>query len=420
MSNSSSSTKTELFRRLATLAGQAVPSFVDPTNTTFGELEGTFPLSDDTSTLSASVAASFDDLLKSIGGGIPSQEAGAMSIGSPREAMEETLNQAKQILSLATPASPVIARLIAALKTRPLNVDLKDGPTGLSTSIPADLGAIRDAANRIAGGVAPTKGPPRPVPMPKTSDAKIVGGPIFQPTLPSFTQSLTVTGGAVPTRFLELGPVNPLMDVRISNAGSGAFQLTAILLDTPPSGVTSFGFTLTPKDGPTDPSGPPGKPTGKPQIFRVDWSAWLAGGGRLPRLTLQGPGPVLAIDAPDPVRELAFEYQTLPSQFTLTVDGSSVAPVWSTQSGVLLVSIDLSFLLASATGPGNLPLRLHVLDRNLQQVTYVDVVVLLLPGSFTLDSAALEADIPITPGAPITVTGANIGPFASAALVLES
>jgi hypothetical protein len=148
-----------LARRLATLAGGALP---DPSNATFaqmqrqvGKLKGQSPQQ-----LSASLNTAFQSLLNSLGAALPQQIGGPpMTIGTPDQALDEATNQAAQILSLAATASPVIGQMISTLKARPLKVEV-DGPSGLSTTLPKDLGEIRDAANLIASrtgaGVVPS------------------------------------------------------------------------------------------------------------------------------------------------------------------------------------------------------------------------------------------------------------------------
>lgn len=406
------STRQDLFRRLTLLGGQVLPKANDPSNQIFTQAAANLPVSDNPNTLATNVNTAFESLLASLSGIVPQQIGGPDSIGSPQESLEEVLNQAAQVLTLATPASPVIRQLLGALKAKPINVDLKRGPTGLSVSLPNDLSAIKDAALRIARAEPPGKQGGQPGHHKQVVAAaltpSISGSGVYAATAMQFSTTLSVTGGTAPYQLTVASSSNLN---NVPGVGLGAtvlptgdptqFMLVSSYLPGNPP-FLALELTVTDHLG-----------NSNNQLVIVDWTTWLAAtqaeielDGQPPAIT---PGGVAGLM----VEEVDLIARNLPSQFTLVLKGptpnvqpsaSAPPPVWIQTNSKLRVWVDLSFL-AGVANP-NFVLEAH--DVSGKTLCSCTIPVEQLSGpTYTVEEVVQPAD-PLLPGGSFSVFGSGL------------
>jgi hypothetical protein len=407
---SSSNTRTELVRRLQRLAGVALPRGNDPTNAAFGGVQGGVPVVDDPNALAASINTAFSSLLQSLAGTLPPQQVDTMSIGSPKEALDEALNQAQQVLTLATPANPVVASLVAAMKARPIDVALKDGPTGLSTSLPSDLSGIRRATEKIAFGGPP---PPDPGKGPPVDDSvpKMVGDRVFSAGQSPFMATVKIRGGQAPYALAIASP--PAGDVKFSPVGGDpqTFTLTAF----PPDGLGVGKPSDTLQVVVTDVKGK----ASTPQLVAIDWESYLRNVQHQVRITLDPtfPGVNVVLGAVAQTYELRLRVTDPPATFTLAVAGSSTDPVYRLDGGKLKVWADLAFLLDPRL-PQPVQFVVTMQDEDGRPIGSCPVPVSYVQGP-ALKLEGLGGQIVTHAGESVSVRGYGIAPGATAALVRQ-
>jgi hypothetical protein len=407
MSNSSSgSGRAELFRRLVTLGG-LLPPADDVTTGAFAQVRTDLtPTTDDPVGVRKQVRAAFAVLSNTLADAVPPMEAHPMAIGSPKEALAEALNVIPQILNLSNTANPVVGQLVAAARAKPVDVDLRKGPTGLSTSLPADLAKIKEAAFRIArvrgdddDDDAPRSKPVPPKPKVTTKPA-VTSSKVIQPGTQLYGGRVTVTGGVLPYIPLLRTPPSAAVNLLPTN-DPHVFTLSAIAPD-PASGITSVPFEIVWQDA-------HGKPLSR-DIVVLDWSHYLATSVHKAQMTPVGPGPVVQEAATVQVYEVVFEVKNLPSPFTVDAVGQSAAPVWRVDGEDLKVWFDLSFLVPADPTTQGPPTSFvaEVKDKHGNVACQCSVPVTFTVADLTLEDALADV-LTVPENSTITLHGSGIG-----------